>query len=183
MFPAIGLSLIFSIALCVHVVRTGQAMYWLFIILAFQPLGGIVYLLAIVAPAFMGGAKAQQMKVAARQALDPNREYREASRAADDAPTVANMSRLAEAATGLGKHDEAERLYAQALQGHYADDPALMLARANSLIELNRAAEAMPLLEALGEQGVKGRTPQTALALGRAQAALGRNEEIGRAHV
>jgi hypothetical protein len=177
MIPLFGLSLIFSIALCVHVVRSGQAMYWLFIILMFQPLGGIVYLLAIVAPEFMGGTKAQQMKAAARQALDPQREYREASRDAEDAPTVTNLSRLAAAATSLGKHEEAERIYAQALQGHYADDPALMLARANSLIELGRAAEALPLLEALGEQGVKSRTPQTALALGRAQAALGRTEE------
>lgn len=177
MIPLFGLSLIFSIALCVHVVRAGQAMYWLFIILMFQPLGGLVYLLAIVAPEFLGGSKAQQMKAAARQALDPQREYREATQAADDAATVTNLSRLAAAATGLGKHEEAERVYAQALRGHYADDPALMLARANSLIELGRAAEALPLLEALGEQGVGGRTPQTALALGRALAALGRADE------
>ena len=31
--PGIGLWLLFSIALCVHVVRTNQAMYWLMIIL------------------------------------------------------------------------------------------------------------------------------------------------------
>lgn len=177
MFPVLGLSLIFSIVMCVHVVRTGQAMYWLFIILMFPWIGALIYLLAVIAPEFMGGAKAQQMKTAARQALDPHREYREASREAEDAPTVANLSRLAVAASGLGKHEEAERIYAQALQGHYADDPTLMLARANSLIELGRAAEALPLLEALGQQGEKSRTPQTALALGRAQAALGRNDE------
>ena len=43
MLPAFGLSLLFSIALCVHVVRTNQAMYWLMIILMLQPLGGLVY--------------------------------------------------------------------------------------------------------------------------------------------
>jgi hypothetical protein len=58
----LGLSLIFSIALCVHVVRTGQQMYWLMIILLFQPLGGLVYLMAIVAPEFLGGAKAQKAR-------------------------------------------------------------------------------------------------------------------------
>ena len=46
----LGLSLIFSILLCVHVVRTGQQMYWLMIILLIQPLGGLVYLIAIIAP-------------------------------------------------------------------------------------------------------------------------------------
>jgi hypothetical protein len=173
----IGLSLIFSIALCVHVVRTGQQMYWLMIILLFQPLGGLVYLLAIVAPDFLGGAKAQKARQAARQVLDPQREYREATRAVDDAPTVTNRTRLAVAASGLGRHAEAERLYAEALQGMYADDPQLLLGRANALIELNRSAEALPLLESLSAQSPAARTPNVALAMGRAYHALGRQSE------
>ncbi|KRA66213.1 hypothetical protein ASD79_02730 [Caulobacter sp. Root655] len=177
MFPAIGLSLIFSIALCVHVVRTHQQMYWLWIILAFQPLGGLVYLLAIVAPEFLGGSKAQRMGQAARKALDPQREYREATQAVDDAPTVGARARQAAAATGLGRHQEAERLYAEALQGLYADDPQLLLGRANALIELNRPAEALPLLETLSAQSNAARTPQVALAMGRAYHALGRQTE------
>ena len=177
MFPALGLSLIFSIVLCVHVVRTGQQMYWLMIILMLQPVGGLVYLIAIVAPAFMGGATAQRTVQAARKALDPQREYREATQAVDDTPTVANRTRLAAAASGLGRHDEAERLYAEALQGMYADDPQLLLGRANALIELNRSAEALPLLDILGAQSNGGRTPHTALALGRAYHALGRHSE------
>lgn len=173
----IGLSLIFSIALCVHVVRTSQQMYWLMIILLFQPLGGLVYLLAIVAPEFLGGAKAQKARQAARQVLDPQREYREASRAVDDAATVTNRTRLAVAASGLGKHAEAERLYAEALQGMYADDPQLLLGRANALIELNRSAEALPLLESLSAQSPAARTPNVALAMGRAYHAQGRESE------
>lgn len=177
MFPALGLSLIFSIALCVHVVRTGQQMYWLMIILIIQPIGGLVYLLAIVAPELLGGSKARQVGQAARQILDPQREYREAAQAVEDTPTVANRARLAVAARGLGRHDEAERLYADALQGMYADDPRLLLGRANALIELNRPAEALPLLETLGSLPNAGRTPHVALALGRAHHALGHNAE------
>jgi len=173
----LGLSLLFSITLCVHVVRTGQQMYWLMIILLFQPLGGLVYLIAIVAPEFLGGAQAQKARQAARQALDPQREYREAGRAVDDTPTVANRARLAAAAAGLGKHAEAERLYAEALQGMYADDPQLLLGRANALIELDRAAEALPLLEGLSAQSPAARTPNVALAMGRAYHALGRHSE------
>lgn len=173
----LGLSLLFSIALCVHVVRTGQQMYWLMIILLFQPLGGLVYLIAIVAPEFLGGAKAQKARQAARQVLDPQREYREAGQAVDDTPTVANRARLASAAAGLGKHAEAERLYAEALQGMYADDPQLLLGRANALIELGRAAEALPLLEGLSAQSPAARTPNVALAMGRAYHALGRHAE------
>jgi hypothetical protein len=173
----IGLSLIFSIVLCVHVVRTGQQMYWLMIILLLQPLGGLVYLIAIVAPEFLGGAKAQKARQVARQVLDPQREYREATQAVDDAPTVTNRTRLAVAASGLGKHAEAERLYAEALQGMYADDPQLLLGRANALIELNRSAEALPLLESLSAQSPAARTPNVALAMGRAYHALGRQSD------
>jgi hypothetical protein len=147
------------------------------IILIIQPLGGLVYLLAIVAPEFLGGSKARQVGQTARQILDPQREYREAAQAVEDTPTVANRARLAVAASGLGRHDEAERLYADALQGLYADDPLLLLGRANALIELNRPAEALPLLETLGALPNAGRTPHTALALGRVQHALGREAE------
>jgi hypothetical protein len=175
--PLIGLSLLIAIALCVHVVRTGQQMYWLWIILAFQPVGGLVYFVAIIAPAWFGGRTAQKMGQAARKAIDPQREYREAARAADDAPTVANRVRLAVAATELGKHAEAEQLYADSLTGLYADDPQLLLGRANALIELNRPSEALPLLEKLAETPTGGRTAHIMLALGRVYHALGREEQ------
>jgi hypothetical protein len=177
MLPLIGPSLIFSIILCVHVVRTHQQMYWLWIILAFPYIGGLIYVLAVIAPEYLGGSKARQVGQAARQILDPQREYREAAQAVEDTPTVANRARLAVAAAGLGRHDEAERLYADALQGMYADDPLLLLGRANALIELNRPAEALPLLEALGALPNAGRTPHTALAMGRVYHALGREAE------
>jgi len=48
-----GLSLAFSILMCIHAVRSGQQMYWLFIILAFQPIGGIIYLFVILASVFV----------------------------------------------------------------------------------------------------------------------------------
>jgi hypothetical protein len=175
--PLLGLSLLFSIALCVHVVRTHREMYWLWIILVFQPLGGIVYLVAVLLPELMGGRTAQKMGQAARRAIDPQREYREAAKAVDDAPTVANRVRLAVAATELGKHAEAEKLYADSLTGMYADDAQLLLGRANALIELNRPSEALPLLEKLGEQPNAGRTPHTMLALGRVYHALGRETQ------
>ena len=80
MFPALGLSLIFSIALCVHVVRTGQQMYWLMIILLFQPLGGLVYLLAIIAPEFLGGSKARQVGKTAQGRSEERRVGKECDR-------------------------------------------------------------------------------------------------------
>lgn len=176
-----GLSLLFSILLCVHVVRTNQQLYWLLIILIFQPLGGLIYLVAIVIPELSGGARARRFGMAARDALDPTREYRQAKAATDEAPTVHNQMRLAAAAAALGRHAEAEALYAQAAHGIHADDPALLLGRANALIEIGRANEALPLLDKLSEEAT-ARSPVTALAQARALEAVGRYGEAAAAY-
>jgi hypothetical protein len=85
--------------------------------------------------------------------------------------------RLAKAAAALGRHAEAERLDAQAAQGIHADDPVLLLGRAQALLDLGRHAEALGVLETLGDDVDRGRSPQAALALARAYDGLGRQEE------
>ena len=165
------LGLLFSIALCVHVVRSGQNMMWLYIILFLSPIGGIVYLIAVILPQWTGGPTARKAREAARDTLDPGRGYRMAKQAADDTPTVHNRMRLAAAAGELGRWDEAEAVYRAAAQGVHAEDPALAYGLAHALVELGRYAEARPLLEKLESE--HPRTPQTALQLARAYEGLG----------
>ena len=171
------LSLAFSIALCVHAVRSGQQMYWLFIILAFQPIGGLVYLFVILGPDAAGGSTARRFKAAARDTLDPGRAYREAKAAYDDSPTVGAMSRLAEAAAGKGDYHEAEALYREATQGMHAEDAGLLLGHAEALVELHRNEEALAVLKTVGDLGEKHRTPRAALLMARAYHQLGRLRE------
>jgi hypothetical protein len=173
--------LLIGIALCVHVVRTNQPLYWIFLILFVPVLGAVVYLIAIVIPDMAGGTRAKRMGMAARDALDPGREYRQAKGAADDSPTVHNRMRLAAAAASLGRHGEDEQLYGEAMQGIHADDPALLLGRANALIELGRAPEALPLVEKLLDEQAT-RSPTTALAQARVMEALGRFAEADAAY-
>lgn len=178
MFPILGPSLILSVILCVHVVRTNQPMYWLWIILVVPWLGAIIYLIAVVLPGLTGGATGRRMGRAARDTLDPNRAYRDAKAACDDIPTVHNQMRLAKAAADLGRFDEAEVLYGRAAQGIHAEDPALLLGRAVALIELGRAAEALPLIEALHADPA----PAVSLMRGRVFEALGRMSEADTAY-
>ena len=140
------LSLAFSIGMCVHVVKTGRDAFWLWVILLFQPLGGIVYLVAVVAPELMGGPTVRRAQAAARETLDPGRDYRQAKEALEQTPTVHNRMRWAAAAGELGKWDEAEAVYRDAAQGVHAEDPALAYGLARSLVELGRFAEARPLI-------------------------------------
>jgi hypothetical protein len=173
-----GLSILVSIALAVHVVRTGRELYWLWIILIFQPLGGLIYFVAIVVPELSGGTAARRISAAARDTLDPGREYREAKAACDETPTVRNLSRLAAAAAGLGRHDEAERLYAEAAQGIHAEDPALLLGRAEALLELGRPDDALTVIDLIpGGETVDPLSPQAVLAQARAYDGVGRTAE------
>ena len=165
------LGMLFSIALCVHVVRSGQNMMWLYIILFLSPIGGIVYLIAVVLPQLSGGPTARKAREAARETLDPTRNYRTAKQAVDDVPTVGNRMRFAAAAGELGRWDEAEAAYRIAAQGVHAEDAALAYGLAHALVELGRYAEARPMLEKL--EADNPRTPQTALQLARAYEGLG----------
>jgi hypothetical protein len=179
--PALGLSLLFSILLCVHVWRTHQQMYWIWLILAFQPIGGLVYFAAVILPVLMGGPTARRVGQATLETLDPGREYRRAKALWDDAPTVQNGMKLAEAAAGMGRWAEAEQLYTQASTGFYAEDPALLQGRARALLELDRPAEALDALAQLAALGGL-ESPQAALVRARALQALGRIAEADRAY-
>ncbi len=169
------LGLLFSIALCVHVVRSGQNMMWLYLILFLSPIGGVIYVIAVLVPQWTGGPTARKAREAARETLDPGRDYRMAKQAVDDSPTAHNRMRLAAAAGELGRWDEAEAVYRSAAQGVHAEDSALAYGLARALVELGRYAEARPILEKLETD--QPRTPQTALQLGRVYEGLGLNQE------
>lgn len=171
------LSLIVSIACCVHVVRTNQSMYWLWIILFFPWLGALVYAIAVILPGLGGGPTMRRMRQSAQETLDPTREYRAAQAACEQTGTVANRMRLAKAAASLGRWAEAEQLFGLAAQGIHSEDPALLLGRAQALVELQRPAEALPLLERLAAAGERAMTPAASLAMGRALEGLGRLAE------
>jgi hypothetical protein len=171
-----------AILLCWHAVRTGRDQFWLWILLMAPGIGPIVYIALNVIPDIFGGTTARRLGAAARETLDPHREYREAKAACDETPTVRNQSRLAAAAMHMNRFAEAEALYREAAQGIHAEDPVLLLGRANALLELGRAADALAVLEQLGRDEDAGRTPPAALALGRAYEGVGRVAEADTAY-
>jgi hypothetical protein len=158
----------------IHVVRTGREMYWLWILVIAPMIGPAIYVLAVILPELLGGRTARAMGAAARQALDPERELREAQRALDDAETVANRIRVARAAAVLGRWQEAEAQWRQSVHGHFAHDPTVLLGHAAALLELGRYEEALKRLEELKALGREGDTPQASLAFARVYEGLGR---------
>jgi len=166
----------------IHVVRSGRELYWLWILVIAGPLGAAIYFLAIILPEMMGGRTARNVGKAARQAIDPERDYRNAMRALDDTPTAGNRMKVAQAAAALGRWSDAEAQWALAADGHWADDPAILKGHAESLLELGRHQDALKRLEQLRAQGSDGATPQVALLFARAYEGLGRNDEADQAY-
>ena len=161
----------------IHAVRSGQAQTWLWVLVIGGPLGATIYVFAVLAPEWMGGRTARKIGQTARAVLDPERDYRAAKSALDDAQTVGNRMRLAQAAAALGRWSEAEAAWSECVVGQFADDPVVLLGHANALIEFGRFAEALKRLEALSALGKESDTAPAALAYARTYEGLGRNDE------
>ncbi len=180
--PLLILSYLPSLLCGVHVVRTRREMYWLWIFIMAPLLGPAFYFFAVLLPEMMDGRTARGVGKAARQALDPEREYRNAMRALDDTPTIGNRMKLAQAAAALGRWSDSEAQWAQCVEGHWAEDPVILMGHANALLELEHWPEALKRLEQVKALGREGEAPSVALAFARAYEGLGRNGEADDAY-
>jgi len=160
-----------------HAIRSGREQPWLWILVIGGPLGAAIYVLGVIVPELLGGRTARRVGQAARQALDPERELREARQALDDTPSMGNRMRVAKASAALGRWADAEMNWRAAAQGQFADDPTVLLGHANALIELERYEEALKPLEALNALGREGQTAYAALAFARAYEGLNRFDD------
>ena len=166
-----------SLACGIHVMRTGREMFWLWLFIIGPGIAPLIYFFVAIVPDLMRGRTARNVGKATRQALDPERELRQAKQALEDTSSVGNMMRAGHAAAALGRYQEAEAYWAQAAHGHWADDPAILMGHARSLIELGRFDDALKKLNHLRRIGTEGDSPQAALAFARAFEGLGRFDE------
>jgi hypothetical protein len=171
------LSYIPSLLFGIHAVRSGRAQTWLWILVIAPLLGPAIYFFAVILPEWMGGRTARSISSAARAVLDPERGYRAAKLALEDADTVGNRMRLAQAAASLDRWEEAEKLWAACVVGQFASDPVVLMGHANALIELGRFEEALKRLQTLSALGEEQDTAPAALAYARTYEGLGRYDE------
>ena len=123
--PLMILSLVVQVLFAVHAHRTGRDR-WIFLILIFPAMGCLIYFLAEVAPEIWQGRMGQGAKKKLKQALDPEKEFREAKYAFDTTPTVANRIHLAQLLTARRDYDAVIALLEPALTNHFADDILLL---------------------------------------------------------
>lgn len=172
-----------SVLCGIHVIRTGREMFWLWLFVIGPLIAPAFYFFAVLAPELMGGRTARGVGRAARQALDPDRDYRAAMAALEDSPTLGARMRVAQAAAALGRWTEAEAQWELCVSGIGREDPTVLTGHALSLLELGRWSEALARLDQLKALGGREATaPQTALAYARAYEGLGRNADADDAY-
>ena len=149
MSPLLLLTYALQIACCVHVVRTGRPLYWVFILLVFPFLSVIVYFIAEILPDLRHNPSARRTVRNVRNRIDPERDRRDAAKLLKASDTPENRRRLAEESLRSGDYAHAAELYEQALKGLYASDPDLMLGLAKAQFGLGESAKARATLDAL----------------------------------
>jgi len=149
MSPILILSFILQIACCVHVVRTGRPLYWIFILLLFSYLAVLIYFIAEILPDLRNGPGSRKVARKVRNALDPQRDKRRAEQNLQLSDTQANRRELAAESLRHGDYRRAAELYQGALKGLYATDPDLMLGLAKAQYGLGQPRQARETLDAL----------------------------------
>jgi hypothetical protein len=176
-FIGLGLHVLVALFFAVHVVRTHQNIYWLFILFAFPLLGSIVYFLTIYLPSSKLERHARRALAGAVKVLDPTRELREARAAHDYTPTVENRMRLAAALLQVGQAEEAAATYEALLNGPFSGDLEIRLGAARAGLACGRPAAAVQHLQAIRQADPAFRAEPVSLLLARALAASERHED------
>ncbi|WP_454829933.1 tetratricopeptide repeat protein [Pseudoxanthomonas wuyuanensis] len=149
MSPIVLLSIVLQIACCVHVVRTGRPLYWVFILLLFSYIAVLIYFIAEILPELRHNPDARKAVRRFKERIDPEREKRDASRQLGLADTLDNRRRLAAESLRSGDYAHAAELYGQSLKGLYATDPDLMLGLAKAQFGLGQWQGTRDTLDAL----------------------------------
>ncbi|MET1163306.1 MAG: tetratricopeptide repeat protein [Pseudoxanthomonas sp.] len=149
MSPLIFLSIVLQIACCVHVIRTGRPMYWIFILLLFSYIAVAIYFIAEILPGLGNDPGARRVVRKVKQQIDPEREKRDASRQFGLSDTQANRRRLADESLRSGDFQQAAELYRGALKGLYDTDPEMMLGLAKAQFGLGQPHQARETLDSL----------------------------------
>jgi hypothetical protein len=176
-FAGLGLHIVLALFCAIHAVRTGQQLYWLFILFAFPLLGSLVYFFMIYMPNSRLERGALKAVSAAAMVLDPGKEVRSARADYEEAPTTQNQMRLAAALLEAGSAEEAAKLYEGALKGPFSSDPDLRFGAASSFVECQRFSEALSHLEELRKARPDYRPDGVALLLARCYAGTARSSE------
>ena len=147
--PLIIISLLIQVALVMHIVKTGRNTTWIWIVSLLPVAGAIAYLLIELLPAIGQSQTGRKTKTKITEAINPNREIRQAAKDYSRTETTEYALKLAEECHNKGLHEEAKSLYEKSLQGIHRHDPLLLVGLAHCEFELKNYAAVKTTLDEL----------------------------------
>jgi hypothetical protein len=145
-----GIAYLVLIGVCiVHAVRAGNVFPWVYIIIFLPGIGSLIYLFAIIVPELFRSRAAARFARSTRTIADPHRSLRQATRAHELVGSVDSKRALAEEYLLRGAYKDAADIYAEAAQGQFKDDPALLLGLARARFLAGDPAAAQAALDTL----------------------------------
>jgi len=149
--PLLILTAIVQIALIVHVMRTGRATYWIFVLLFMPGIGAAAYFIVELLPELSNSFAARRAMRGVRKTLNPGGDLRRRELEHRLSGSVDATRHLADELIEQGRFAEAVDHYRAALTGLYEHDPDLMLGLAqaeffdsNEYTDILSAAELAP---------------------------------------
>lgn len=137
-----------QLLLVIHVVKTGQDRFWIWLLVFLPVAGGLAYLIVVVLPELGQSHQARSVASGLSRAVNPTKRLKELERTLSLSNTVANKLALADECLDCGMAERAEELYTACLAGLFKGDRNIALKRARALAVLERWAEACEALEA-----------------------------------
>ena len=162
-----------QILLVIHVLKTGRARYWVWLLLFIPLVGGIAYLVIEVLPGFTGSITGQRTLRGVRKAMNPGGDLRTHESAWRQSPNADNARRYARALLADGKPGEASAILERVLSGFFGTEPNLMLLKAEAEFMQHRAAGAVRILEELWDANPEFKSAEGHLLYAQALEAAG----------
>jgi hypothetical protein len=161
----------------IHVFKTGREWWWALIILFFHLIGPLIYLIVEVLPDLRAGRGLfSGSGLRASPPASPQSNLKQLEKQVEEAPTVDNRRRLAEAHFDLEHYRKAAEIYRDCLSGPYEDDPTMRWMLAQAEFEIGNHEATLELLDKLDEQGYRDYKNERALLRAKALAAQGERD-------
>jgi hypothetical protein len=139
--------LLMQIGIAVHALRTGRPLWWLFVILFFPVLGGLIYFLVEILPELRSSRAIRRFGSDIVKTVVPNAQLQGRAEELAVCGSVQNKLALAQECTARGHFDEAIKLYESAREGPFAQAPDLLLGLARVRFFNGEPKAARALLE------------------------------------
>ncbi len=165
-----------AIFFAIHAVRSGQGLYWVFILLMFPLLGSLVYCFAIWMPEMSQSRGARKALRTVKHALQPTRELQDAKLALEQSDSLRNRLALGDALMAQKQWPAALEQFEAAL-ARDGDAPDVQARVAEASLWTGGAARALALTDALLARTPPFRLNDVPLSRARALAALDRRDE------